>query len=62
TSAEVRKMSYTGRVPTSGTIGLEIDRLVTELIGAGILPANSKFPQRQPSQSDLLTASTDTTS
>ena len=59
-SAEVRKMSYTGRVPITGTVGLEIDRLVTELTNAGILPASSSFPPRQPSQSDLLAASTDT--
>lgn len=57
-SAEVRKMSYTGRVPTTGTIGLEIDRLITELTGAGILPANSKFPPAKPIQSDLLATST----
>jgi chromosome partitioning protein len=62
TSAEVRKMSYTGRVPTSGTIGLEIDRLIAELTGAGILPAKSSFPSREPIQSDLLAASTEASS
>ena len=59
-SAEVRKMSYTGKAPTSGTIGMEVDRLIAELTGAGVLPAKSAFAVGAPVQPDLLATAPET--
>lgn len=52
-SADVRKMSFTGKAPTSGTVGMEVDRLIDELTRAGVLPAKSAFPSAS-AQPDLL--------
>jgi hypothetical protein len=38
-SAEVRKMSFSGQAPMSGVIGMQVDRLVDELIERGAVPA-----------------------
>lgn len=37
-SAEIRKMSFSGRVPLSGGVGLEVGRLVEDLAERGALP------------------------
>ncbi len=38
-SAEIRKMSFSGRAPLSGGIGLEVGRLIEALAERGALPA-----------------------
>ncbi|TDH62302.1 hypothetical protein E2C06_11840 [Dankookia rubra] len=58
-SAEIKKMSYTGRVPLGGTIGLEADRLIAELTTLGVVPAKSAYPAGIPVQPDLLDAKQD---
>lgn len=40
-SADIRKMSFSGRVPMSGPIGIEVDRLIDELVARGVVPARS---------------------
>lgn len=40
-SAEIRKMSFSGRAPLSGGVGLEVERLVEALAERGALPATA---------------------